>query len=343
MWGGISIGVVYIVLWPFAFVFDGIFLVRALEWLSRSLHANLTEVLTNAHFFTLVGVAMYVTLGVPLVLGVYGRRRTDARRLLQTALAALPPSRPGGASRCRKCGAPLDVARDALGQTCVYCGTDNLVAMPESWVGAVRSKAKSLGGAIEAAADEDRKMRARTRKSLRNQLLWLLLIFPPLYGFGVQLDNDEYRMPPSWQGAVAGERQFISTIRRDPKKLRQVIPPPLPVSPQRNAISFDASECADDGCLRSYLVALRYNEIVTITGGDFPESVKGIAIIYHTQADAFFGDDWREVGEHGILLANKSAEFRAPRSAWYMVEFICPGSRPGVRLEITAGIEAPAS
>jgi hypothetical protein len=62
------------------------------------------------------------------------------RRAVHASLAAAPATHPGGPACCRECGAALDVAPGALGVPCVYCGSDNLVALPDSWVREVRAK-----------------------------------------------------------------------------------------------------------------------------------------------------------------------------------------------------------
>lgn len=74
----------------------------------------------------------------PIGVWIIRRQRDEAltgvRRDIQASLAASFPERPGGASRCRRCGAPLDVPAGALGVPCTYCKADNLVALPPAWV-----------------------------------------------------------------------------------------------------------------------------------------------------------------------------------------------------------------
>lgn len=43
------------------------------------------------------------------------------------ALAALPPESDGGPLHCRLCGAPLELAANAISARCAYCGTDSLI------------------------------------------------------------------------------------------------------------------------------------------------------------------------------------------------------------------------
>jgi hypothetical protein len=323
LWAGASLGLGYLFLLPLVFVFAGIAISKGTDAISKTIHANLADTLTNAQYFTLIGALMFTTLGLPIVFGVYGRRRTTARLRLQAALAALPPQRAGAPLRCRKCAAPLPIEPDALGETCYYCGADNLVQMPEEWIGKARHKAASLGLTIEEAAKQDAAMRSRERRSLRNQLLGLSLIFPVLFGFGKALDSDKENIRPSWQTATEGERQFIYASKSSLGKHAQALYPPLAISQTPIYIVFDKEECLQRGCLRSYFVALRDGETLSVTAEKFPPQVKGLAFIYYTQTNSFF-DNWGEVGEHGILFVGKTIQFRAPRSAWYKVEIICP-------------------
>ncbi len=341
LWAGASLGLGYLFLLPFVFVFAGIVISKGTDAISNTIHANLADTLTNAQYFTLIGALMFTTLGLPIVLGVYGRRRTQSRLRLQAAMAALPPKRAGAPLGCRKCAAPLPIEADALGETCYYCGTDNLVQMPEAWISKARGKTASLRMTIEEAARQDRAMRSSERRSLRNQLLGLSLIFPILFGFGKALDSDKERVLPAWQTAIRGERQFIYASKSSLGEHAQALYPPLTISQTPIYMVFDQEECLQRGCIRSYFVAMLSGERLAITGEKFPPQADALGFIYYTQSNSFF-DDWSEIGDHGVLWAGKTTEFRAPRSAWYKVEIICPNCTPDgksrfvLRAQITA-------
>ncbi|MEW6127731.1 MAG: hypothetical protein AB1757_11895 [Acidobacteriota bacterium] len=323
LWAGASLGLGYLFLLPLVFVFAGIAISKGTDAISSTIHANLADVLTNAQYFSVIGALMFTTLGLPIVLGVYGRRRTDSRQRIQAALAALPPKRAGAPMGCRKCAAPLPIKDDALGETCYYCGTDNLVHLPESWISKARGKITSLGATIEEAAEQDALMRSRERRSLRNQLLALGLIFPVMFGFGKALDSDKERMPPRWQTAIKGDRRLIYASKSSLGSHVQALHPPHPISQLPLNIVFDKEECLETGgCLRSYYVALRDNEKLLISGEKFPQRARALGFNYYTQTNSLF-DDWSRLGEHRILYADQTLEFRAPRSAWYQVELIC--------------------
>ena len=324
-WGAVSAGCIWLFLWPLAFVVDALLIAKGLEIVSRHIGATLFDVWSNTQIFTGVGVAMYVTLGVPTVVGIYGRRRTKGKQNLQAALAALPPDRAGGPARCRSCAAPLDVPDGATGLACLYCGADNLLRMPEAWVSKLRSSASKLASTIEDVAKQDREMRAKDRRSLAWQLGWLAIFVPVLAGFGFALDRDTSSFPPQWSAAVAGERTMIPAIRKDTAKWDTYIASDWPASAGLGFFAFDKSERSTTAkgtvyFMRSYLVALKAGETVAFTAGDYPKGARALGFTFRTQASAVFGDSWKQEGEDVYLYPGGSASYVAPRSAWYRVD-----------------------
>jgi hypothetical protein len=337
-WGEVAVGCVWIFLWPFALVFDAFLIAKLLEVVSRSIHATLVDVLPGAVVWGGIGAAMYATLAVPLALGVYGSRRTKARRKLQAALAALPPDREGGPARCHSCGAPLDVGPSDLGLACVYCGADNLVRMPERWIASLREKTKRLDTGIESAGREDRQMRAMVRKSLRRQLAWLFVFVPVMAAWGVVIDRDADAYPPNWRSAVAGDRELLP-VAPDVEDYDRYAPPPLSANGSPRLIAFDRAEKHGDSYFRSYYLPLRYGETVAFASGEFPDAARALGFVFRTQESVIFGDDWRSVGRTVILYPHGSATFAAPRSAWYRVDVLMLDDiPPGQLFEIRVSI-----
>jgi DNA-directed RNA polymerase subunit RPC12/RpoP len=103
------------------------------------------------------------TVGILIALLVWSLlgERIDARRDLQAMLAAKPPETAGGATRCRKCDAPLEVAAGALGARCAYCGTDNLVVLPAEWISRARRGAVELRLTMRLARERAKAGRRR--------------------------------------------------------------------------------------------------------------------------------------------------------------------------------------
>ncbi len=326
-WGSVSTGCIWLVLWPLAFVVDALLIVKGLEIVSRNIGVTLYEVWSNTQIFTGVGAAMYVTLGVPAVFGIYGNRRTRSRQQLQAALAALPPDRAGGPARCRSCSAPLDFPDGATGVACLYCSADNLLTMPEAWVSRLRSSASHLVTTVEEVALQDRHVRSKERRSLAWQLGWLAIFIPVLAGFGFVIDRDTSTFPPPWKVAIAGDRTMIPAIRKDTAKWDTYIPPDWSSRAGLTFFAFDKSErnTTAKGTVyftRSYLVPLRRGETLELTAGDFPDEARALGFTFRTQASAVFGDAWHQEGEDVYLYPDRTASYVAPRSAWYRVDIL---------------------
>lgn len=111
-----------------------------------------------------------VSTFVPRVLGVYSNRRTVSKMKLVAALAARPPSMPGGPSHCRSCGAPLLANEGGTVARCNYCGTDNLVAITTTLVTAVVGRVASIRTLTDDVAASDRRARSETRRLLFAEL-----------------------------------------------------------------------------------------------------------------------------------------------------------------------------
>ena len=65
----------------------------------------------------------------------------SALRILADQFGAVPPAKPGGASTCRSCGAPLP-ATTALLVHCVYCSTENVLGVDPRPAALRRSREK---------------------------------------------------------------------------------------------------------------------------------------------------------------------------------------------------------
>lgn len=68
----------------------------------------------------------------------------------QLALACDPPANEGEPPRCRGCGAPLHLERDAISAHCAYCGTDSLIDHVPGLASRLRSELRTLDEAIVA-------------------------------------------------------------------------------------------------------------------------------------------------------------------------------------------------
>ncbi|HEY4122616.1 MAG TPA: hypothetical protein VGM56_32350 [Byssovorax sp.] len=134
--------------------------------LGDAFHENVVETMPQRDQRALQFPPAIALAAVGAALGVYGRRRARSRQRLQAALAARPPEITGGPATCRACGAPLTVPDGALGVRCVYCGSDNLVALPSSWIAKASADVAAVDAEIEGARAELLAEQRRLRRGL---------------------------------------------------------------------------------------------------------------------------------------------------------------------------------
>jgi len=139
--------------------------------------------------------AAAIVLGVlPAWLASYLRSSGDLRLKLQANLAAKPPERPGFPSTCRECGAALDVAPGKLGVRCPYCGSDNLVALPDAWVERAGSRQRHFHHRIVDAVAKAQSLRSEARGDLKTIGIAgaiAIVLMAGLGHFSVWLDEDD--------------------------------------------------------------------------------------------------------------------------------------------------------
>jgi predicted Zn-ribbon and HTH transcriptional regulator len=128
----------------------------------------------------LAGTTVLVVFGfgIPAVLFSKERALSEVRGDIHASLAAALPERPGGPSRCRNCGAALDVPPGALGVPCPYCKSDNLVSLPASWVAHVRGKEFHQFLRVDAALEAFRQASEASSERIWKLALGVVLVFP---------------------------------------------------------------------------------------------------------------------------------------------------------------------
>lgn len=134
-----------------------------------------------------LGVAFIVLVLIPSVVLQRAVKQGELKRRVQGTLAARAPERDGGPSCCRTCGAPLLVARGALGVRCAYCSSDNLVALEPSWVAHVRSYAQRSFRTIDAFLDEENRLRDEAHERLFGTVFRIIAVLPFLLLVGAGL------------------------------------------------------------------------------------------------------------------------------------------------------------
>ncbi len=135
-------------------------------------HESLEELQFGGTLMACTAVLLVFTATfLPRALGVYAARRATARERLLQRLRAQPPQTEGGLSRCRACGASLDVPRGAKLARCPFCLSDNVLVLSRVHVRGAAQTLSSLLRTMGDASAVDRAERAATRRRLGSELL----------------------------------------------------------------------------------------------------------------------------------------------------------------------------
>ncbi len=300
-------------------------------------------------------------LGSLVVLGAYTRRRGAGLRELQAGLSARPPSRAGGPAECRGCGAPLLARPQDNAVTCPYCRADNLVRIPESWIGAARARARKLAGAVEQAVyafqDEERSI----RRSLVVRLVvvgvisstWLFLFVgvtdaarleystPTVYH---RTSGDFYRF--DWQEAVKSPSLVLD--HGDTKgcdgfscfvSLRE-----LPCAERKpSALVVPNGACGEEACMMHWYVALRRGDTLELTATELSAQTF-VQLKSHDRGAPFHEDPvaWGTQVPDGFAWLREGHPARlpsAPHDGWFQLVLGLGAAIPGSPLPFCARLE----
>lgn len=269
----------------------------------------------------------WISMVLPLAtfaLGLLGagwaRKRAIVRGGLQARLAAEPPERTGGPQRCRQCGAALAVGERDTAVGCPYCGTENLVNMPEPWLARMRTHARALGREVEAA----RVQWAQERRSLRTSLVLrsifgvLLVGLPSMCVLGAAPRTDT--TPIDHAAGKPGALPSWSEHRE------RSVPPRGFCRPATVAIvgfTTRPEDCDAEGCRFHRLVPLARGEAVRVVGGASVPEATEVALQIHERT--MLDDRWTTIARARV---DATPTLRATLSAWYRLEFRVPEGRP---------------
>ena len=201
-----------------------------------------------------------IVLGVlPTWLAGHLQSSGELRLTLQANLAAKSPERPGFPATCRQCGAALDVGPGQLGVCCAYCGSDNLVALPDAWVARAGERFVHFHRDIVVAAAQAATLRTEALGDLKVigvVGVIAIVLMAGLGRFSVWLDQapaisyadsmgpprvlftpaDSSRQPESTSASAYGDRELAL---RDGEVLELVVAgAPCPSLTVRNMTSF---------------------------------------------------------------------------------------------------------
>ncbi len=295
-----------------------VLVVHAFNWAiahgSAWLHVNLYDFLSHAEQELVVFGGSFVALGAIFALAVFGRRRALDLGGLQRALAAHPPAREGGPARCRDCGAPLTVPRDALGVRCAYCQCDNLVALPDGWL----ARAK---GEVRRVAHEAKSLLGRHRFETRRLRLRLALRLGVLALLAALVLTSTVRRIFAGGGAFDLRAALAATPRLlfDAQAHAVSLPPPGPAAPD---VLID--QCAGKHPVAhdqaGWFVAMRKGETLTLA----PEATGTARWFEHNQDTGWTqalgrAEGWGTERAAAPVATGKPARFTAAVTSWHRV------------------------
>lgn len=162
-------------------------------WLAPRLHLESANDVPFGYMVAAMFGLLFVIAFIPRAFGVYANRRASARGQLLASLRAHPPKIEGGASTCRSCGAPLEIATDAIVATCSYCRAENAIVLETRTVATTKQIVGKLGKTIAEVAVRDRADRRATIRLLVNELgryLFRTVVLAGLFMLGTRETPD---------------------------------------------------------------------------------------------------------------------------------------------------------
>ncbi|HMJ13209.1 MAG TPA: hypothetical protein VK524_17430 [Polyangiaceae bacterium] len=290
LWGTLAVAPVSLLLW---------LVVISEAWhLAPYVGFQPVDVVGGVPLSLLLGVFLFLVVVRPVLLVANARRLARARQMLQAALAARPPERPGGPATCRNCGAPLDVPASALGVRCLYCREHNLVAIPENWIARARTASKLLVVHLSEASAEERMQRRHVQRRSRRVLVSSAVILLLL-----SLAASALSSGPSYREyASASVPALYSKNMYNPELIHG------------KAVQLSFEACRSECCGIDYMAALE----------------RGQTSRFISDAEEMPSVTYRPSYVDGPVypapfLASESV-FRAPWSGWFDVRLEFPGS-----------------
>jgi DNA-directed RNA polymerase subunit RPC12/RpoP len=279
-----------------------------------------------------------------VVLGAFGLRRATDVSKLQAALAAKPPAREGGASCCRECGAPLTIPKNALGVRCVYCKTDNLVALSKVDVARARGATKEVAREAKDALSDHRGETRKLRIRLAVRLAVIAVLASWILSSPIRNESTEKTGDFALRYALKHPRELFDQKITYTEFGNAPHPPSPKVPVDRCASTWGINRedmfCKDDACYGGWFVALAKGETLTLTF-DHPAATSLYAHNDDRGWIAAYGDftDWgsevaKANGAAGQLLSTK-----AKYTSWYRIQFAIAGVAE--RMNVCAQIEEP--
>ncbi len=281
------------------------------HWVAPHFGVDVVDVLGPALTYGITGLLFAIVIFMPSMTVTARKTYTGVRAALRKSLAARLPEHAGGPSCCRNCGAPLDVPPDAVGVRCVYCQTDNLVALPAEWLTeATQQEVGQHADAIAALGELDKARKSATGTVQKGLVMSALGIAVMAGGgmLGVHLDYS-IPPPPSWLAAVS------------PRRLVEVHGGTRIVVDQPGKAHCQGNK----DCKLLYYAALHDGEVMSLESPDVPSG---------TQAKVFTPTTYPDLALGRFLAWKLSpdgdyrAVFKAPYTGFFAIRLTLPDPPP---------------
>jgi hypothetical protein len=246
--------------------------------------------------------------------------------------------------------------------TCPYCRADNLLAIPERWIGAARTHARKLVGAVEEAARAFEEEGRLIRRSLARRLAVVAALssIAAFFFLGVtdfaSLDSSTETVYQragrglarfDWGEAVAAPALVLD--EGDASGCAGLGCAPLlserPCDERRwpRPLVIPAGACDAEACTMHWYVALRRGDVIEVKASGLSSS-GFIALESHVRGAPFHSDPmaWgAEIpGRRASLVDGKPARLSAaPHDGWFVLVLGAGDAVPGTSLALCARLD----
>lgn len=170
------------------------------------------------YFIFFTGLSLVMIL--PMVLYSNVKKHTDLKKTLQASMASKIEIHKGtetATHSCRNCGAGLSLSATDIATVCDYCGAENLVNLPPSWVQSITQSAKWHFKTIAEGVNLAKTYALEHKKSLRNWFIGTAFLIPFAWCMGHLVkwgeSNGETFKVPSWKevySANGADRKMVA-------------------------------------------------------------------------------------------------------------------------------------
>jgi phage FluMu protein Com len=282
-----------------------------LDWFySGFYNINMSDVISSATPALISTIASFFLAIIPFAFLYYFRRKVLSLKHLKVALAARSPQKSGGPSTCRFCGGPFEVAPDAVGITCPYCQTDNLLHVPDEWLRETRDTSIKVG---KSAVMAENVFKKETRMGWESVLsLFLLFLFlGALNWWFISFRNDSMYLKNEigWLPEYYQEIKNQTHIRLSPKSGRDDEKLETWIKDARYIEEFHVALGPEQKLTLNWELTSEYNRQ--------PKNSRLEVMLYIVRS---YSSGFMALQKKQELAVNETFEFNADPGGWYKIK-----------------------